>query len=403
MKILIVDDDKNRLSSLANHLISQNIAGRGEVIEVDCADAAKQEMKVSYFDVLILDVVLPKRSGESGDPKIGLALLGQLSRSAKLHKPEKIIGITAHLNDINTFKLEFDKYCLTVIEANPNLVGWRTNLVNSLSYTFNSKLARTISSNGIHALTIHGIRTFGAWQTRLKELVHRRISAVPFHSYKYGYFPTIAFFIPPFRNYEVTRLVKHLREIFESYDKNEFIIFSHSFGTYLITSALNRLSKEGNLPAITLVLSGSVLRRDFDWSSLQRSRVKIVNDCADGDYILWLSETLVFGVGMAGKSGFYGFQNQQMINRFFEGGHSTYFNGDTFMEKYWLPLFDTTQPILEVDARSPSTMMHEVLDKFAIAIGSFKRVIERLFNLICSNFLPLMIGLLCFSSSQHIN
>lgn len=386
MKILIVDDDSRRRESLVEYLVQHNVTTRDEIAEVDCADAAKIALSVSYFDVLVLDVVLPKRSKEVGDPKYGLALLGQITRSSRFHKPEKVIGITAHLDDIDTFRIEFNRHCLAVIEANPNTTAWKSDLVGSLSYTARSKLSRAVSASSVHALTVHGIRTFGAWQNRLRILVHQQVSPVPFHSYKYGYFSALAFFIPWIRSREVSRLEKHLRELFKENLGNDFIIFSHSFGTYLITHALQELSKDGSLPIKTLVFCGSVLRHDHNWSTLHRAGVRIVNDCADNDFVLWLSEMFVPGTGMAGKRGFYGFLNDRLTNRYFQGGHSTYFKGDRFMELYWLPLFDTNQLVAEMDCRQPSPIMHEFIDKIVSGIGAVKRSIGRGVDLLCTWF-----------------
>ncbi|WP_426114801.1 hypothetical protein [Massilia sp. PWRC2] len=363
MRIILVDDSEGRRKSLANFLVENRIVSEEEIAHADCIDAAKKLMRFQYFDVLILDVVLPKRRSESADPKNGLDMLGQLSRSTTYQKPEKIIGITAHVNDIGRFRIEFDKYCVAVVEANDVTVGWKTAVMNSIMYTSASKASRAVASNNIEVLTIHGICTFGDWQIRLEQLTRERIGKIYFHSYRYGYFPVLDFLIPQVRAYEARRLSHHMLELFESSPGKRFLVFSHSFGTYLLAQALLKLVGEGReIPIDSIVLSGSVLNEDWDWGFIRRKGVRIVNDCADKDYILYLSKIFVLGTGMAGKTGFYGFQDGMTLNRFFNGGHSSYFEGDEFMAKYWLPLFEIGSPPGVVDLRSPSTLRHGIFE-----------------------------------------
>lgn len=375
MKILLADDDHKRRLALFSHLVESNLAHACDIAEADSTDGAKKLLAASFFDVLILDVVLPKRTGDTPDQNHGLALLGQLTRTRTLNKPDKIIGITAYLDDIATYRQQFSEHCLTVIEANARSTGWRSKVVNALSYAESSRAERLIATSNLRAITIHGIRTFGEWQSKLKNVAHEKVGEIPFHDYKYGYFSTAAFLLPFMRKREVARLTKHLKSLFAKYPDSKFIIFSHSCGTYLIANALRDLTKEGNkVPLKMLVLAGSVLSRKFNWSWMSAINARLVNDCADEDRILWLSEAAVLGVGMAGKTGFCGFQDHWITNRYFSGGHSSYFEGD-FMERYWVPLFTCEGDVLSVDVRNSSTFMHEIVEKLVYFCGAIKPLI----------------------------
>ncbi|MNX76517.1 hypothetical protein D3C86_1080280 [compost metagenome] len=104
--------------------------------------------------------------------------------------------------------------------------------------------------------------------------------------------------------------------------------------------------KPQELPEIGyVILSGSVLKSNFDWSSLLDSGKvgTVVNDCGVNDNILLLSQIGVLFTGMAGRVGFYGFTHARLVNRFFPGGHSHYFepldhDPDAFMRRQWVPL-----------------------------------------------------------------
>lgn len=387
MKILIVDDSNLRAERLLCHLIERGVCTKSDVEIADCVVQAKAALEAAYFDALVLDVVLPNRAGERADPKWGLGLLNQLARSPRFRKPEKIIGLTAHVSDIAAFKAEFEKHCLTVIEADISTSQWKETVVNSLDYTASSKLARCVSENNINVLTVHGIRTFGEWQNRFHNIVKRRFDGVSVSSYRYGYFSAIAFMVPFFRKHEVDRLASHLRTVFEKSPDQDFYVFCHSFGTFLVSNAIKKLVGDGyKIPIKLLVLSGSVLPERFDWGFFFRvTKAKVVNDCADQDYVLWLSKALTLGTGMAGKTGFLGMENDRLINRYFVGGHSSYFDGNEFMERYWLPLLMEGERPSAIDCRKPSPIIHGFFEKIVCGLGRIKPIIY-LFALIFGAF-----------------
>lgn len=379
MRILIVDDDKKRSVSLIDFIADSGISDRQNIETAECLDAARELLRRSYFDVLILDVVLPKRTNSKPDANEGLKVLRLLSHSSHYNKPERIIGITAHIDDISQFRMEFDKYCLAIVEAHPTTIAWKSKITGALTYTSASKMKRSVKNNNLHIITIHGIRTFGGWQKRLQLIVNRTCGDIPCHSYKYGVFSLVAFFFPALRNRETKRLTKHLQSLFENNLNASFIIFSHSFGTYLTAESISELMNTNKfnkyLPVKTIVLSGSVLPQSFDWMKFREFGIRVVNDCADNDYVLYLSQAFIWGTGMAGKCGFYGFQDNLTTNRFFTGGHSSYFDGDDFMTEHWVPLLETDATVDEVDLRSHSFIKHHVIDKIFVVFGKIKHFV----------------------------
>ena len=145
MKILIVDDDRVRGEKLTLHLIEKGVISQADVATATCAIEAKKLLQAAYYDVLILDVVLPLRDKEKCDASIGIAFLQQITEISQYKKPARIIGITAHVTDIATFKAEFEKYCLTVIEASPRSSVWKDKCAEAISYLSASQLGRSVT------------------------------------------------------------------------------------------------------------------------------------------------------------------------------------------------------------------------------------------------------------------
>jgi CheY-like chemotaxis protein len=378
MNLLIIDDDAARANSLRQHFVSRGFDEA--LIEIaDCADAGRALLRERYFDVLILDVVLPKRRLEGRQSAtVGLELLRQLGRSNVLRKPERIIGITAHSEDIASFREHFNELCHVIIEAPRNQVGWRDAIADSLTYTRSSKFSRRSNEGAIRIVTVHGIRTLGSWQARFQNLVARHTDRAEFYEYKYGYFSAIAFLLPPLRRREVARLRERLISFGVGDATTNTVVVCHSFGTYLVTSVLKGLLGDGiPLPPLTLVLCGSVLRADFDWSFLPQN-ARVINECGARDHVLLLSEAFAPSLGMAGRVGFHGFNGSRLLNRYYDGGHSLYFESDEFMDSSWIPLLaDDWHRPRHIDQRTGTSFITTMVQTLAVAIGRIKDLLFR--------------------------
>lgn len=385
MKVILVDDSPKRAESLRSWMSTVGVMHENITV-VDNTTEARSLISQQYYDVLLLDVVLPKRKKDKAAWSNGIDLLRYISTSNRVKKPEKIIGITAYSEDISSFKTKFEEYCLNVIEVKPDESDWKLKLSQAFAYTQSSKIARLRVDGDLVAITVHGIRTFGQWQERLKEIVQNEASYISFLSYKYGYFSVLFFVIPLFQRREITRLKVALKQMMASNEGKEFIIFSHSFGTYLVAHALQQLFDEGEALNIkTLVLSGSVLKATHDWSFIHKvPGLKLINECGSDDFILWLSEAFVPKTGMAGRSGFYGFSSEQFQNRYHKGGHSLYFNGEEFMKDKWLPLFMETPNTSSYESRGDLSIVANVIEQLSVLCGKFGIYILLLFVLLLS-------------------
>ncbi|MNN11307.1 hypothetical protein D3C81_1242610 [compost metagenome] len=328
-----------------------------------------------FFDVIILDVVLPNSGIDKPSSENGLTLLSQLSREARLKKPGQIIGITAHTDDIGSYRDQFEDLCSIVVEARAGTSAWRNKICNAINYAQSSQIARKANFARSAIFTIHGIRTHGEWQARLRSLVEQNTDQMDFHNYQYGYFSALSFMLPPLRDREVKRLVARLNPLTSSISDSHIYIFSHSFGTHLATKALEVLSGTIDKDVkVTLVLSGSVLSSNYDWTTLRSlHNLKIINECGTHDFVLWASNAFAPGLGMAGKVGFNGFNDAKFRNRYHRGGHSLYFAGDQFMNDNWIPLLADSDGT-PADLRNQVSWAHSIANSTVQLIGKFKNV-----------------------------
>ena len=225
-------------------------------------------------------------------------------------------------------------------------------------------------------ITVHGIRTFGDWQGRLKELLQpdggAQQSGIRVVNYRYGYFSIIAFMIP-FLRWLVTWRFRQavLKETEGRPARVDFV--AHSFGTHLVAWGLMGIPKHRRPNVHTIILAGSVLKVGFSWRVLLEDNkvYRIINECGTRDWVLVLNQLFVLFTGMAGRVGFNGMEDgDRFLNRYYAFGHSGYFEGshgescDEFMRQRWLPLVVSNSPPSPFDARRRPT----VLQGFTISL-----------------------------------
>ena len=128
-------------------------------------------------------------------------------------------------------------------------------------------------------------------------------------------------------------------------------IVAHSFGTHLVGWGLYGVEPDKRPKIHTIILAGSVLKAGFPWRDLLGVSVeRVVNDCGIHDGILLLNQLTVLFTGMAGREGFSGMTGNTFRNRYFEFGHSGYFQvkgrtTDAFMREKWISLLLTESRI----------------------------------------------------------
>ena len=180
-------------------------------------------------------------------------------------------------------------------------------------------------------VTLHGIRTRGQWQKQVTPYLARH-GLIPFHL-DYGFFGVLSFILPWTRANRVQWLRGELRDLMDRTGAKRVSVIAHSFGTWLALEALE--AENGNLRFDRVVLTGSIVRRDFPWAqTIRRKRwaQAVRNERAEADWVVRAAELFARLAGpiapRAGASGALGFDAAPGVvqQHTVAGGHSEVLN-----------------------------------------------------------------------------
>lgn len=343
IKILIVDDSTNRSNKLIKKIKELNNFPFCEIDYACFSNKAEELLSIKQYDLLVLDVVLPKKLRDTPTAKIGLNLLKNMNKtSSKLHLPRKIIGITGYIDDIKDFKEEFEIYTSNILEAKINKLKWIRTILNYIEPLLKSDISANNIEKDKLLITFHGIRTYAPWQEEIENLMGQKVNNFSYEQIKYAYYSIFLFILPFFRKQIINYLYNDFEKVLEKNKGKKIFIITHSFGTYVAVKLLEKSKVDVKIEA--LILAGSVLPNTYNLSSILGKNVKkIVNECARSDFTLIFNKLFVPSFSDAGRIGFVGRNNKfEILNRFHSGGHSVYFKNiyskDNIINTYWLPI-----------------------------------------------------------------
>jgi hypothetical protein len=164
--------------------------------------------------------------------------------------------------------------------------------------TFNPKLV----------MSVHGIRTEGAWQTVLADVLGQ--AGIATATCNYGYFSARQLLWPPARKRKVEefhtwyqqQVSDHKLDLDDPEQRPSIV--AHSFGTYMVGLCMRKYE---DVKFDKIILAGSILPRGFDWGRLfaRDQLALVINECGWQDLWSGIAGTTVRGTGSSGKHGFH--------------------------------------------------------------------------------------------------
>ncbi len=350
IKVLLVDDDESRASRIIQALHERHKLEAYQIEHVKSVQQARRSIRTVSYTVVFLDMALPNYDGDSEiDDWGGVRVLGDITKG-RGKKPSRIFGFTALDSNVESKQEEFQNIGFSLYYSPSSNLTWLKEIEPQLKYAFESHLGPVKVEKDLVLLTVHGIRTFGSWQERLFNYLKTENSSdnVEHLHFKYVNIDPFTFVFPRNRDKVIQKLSDGLRNWLRNNRATELVCVAHSFGTFVLVKALENQSAEDLANVNRIILSGSVLPEDYDFSSFrEKCDATIFNECAVQDMPLLLSKAFVSGTGMAGKVGFRGI-NERLHNRFYFGGHSMFFDEkEGVMQTRWIPILLGEEHVLE--------------------------------------------------------
>lgn len=179
---------------------------------------------------------------------------------------------------------------------------------------------------------IHGIRDQGYWTKkvarRLRLVANSDSYRVATETSSYGFFPMLSFLVPGARQEKVQWFMDKYTEAKARYPDANFHFIGHSYGTYLLTKALE------DYPAVTfknVLFAGSVVSQEFAWRKYVPDRIgQVYNFEATADWVVAFFPKAMQSVGIKdlGSAGHDGFVEAEVLTEnvrnhsYIIGGHS---------------------------------------------------------------------------------
>jgi len=256
-------------------------------------------------------------------------------------------------------------------------------------YTFHAVRTRDVR----WVLALHGMNTRGAWQEEFNWRVATTYGhSVPVAIYKYGLVRPGAI-----SRWYLRRLVQSvLEKLFRlnGLTKDSGLggppdVIAHSLGTWLIGHALIR---DSSLKIGRLILTGSILRPDFDWPSLiSNGQVQaVLNHYGTRDIWATAAHYVIPDSGPSGRIGFV--RSSPMVVQVQAEGfaHSDFFNDDNLpriFENIWRPFLTAPQADL-------SSLSNHKVTTWSEAIWPFRATLLPLI-LLSIWWLSMLVGIFC--------
>jgi pimeloyl-ACP methyl ester carboxylesterase len=231
-------------------------------------------------------------------------------------------------------------------------------------YVLEPESANPVLANDKVVMSLHGIRTRGAWQKTISSQLG--YAGFIYQPLDFGFFRAVKLLVPSYRTKQVEWFLDEYTRAGQQGEKKISVI-AHSFGTYVVAGALDKYAE---VKLESVIFCGSIVRRNFEWSRMIPDQVgRVLNDCGKRDIWVRLAEWLIADAGPSGARGFTddasGHVQQQIRPKF---RHSDYFYSLNY-QKTWIPFLKGEALALGAEGETPFRNWRFLLVKVAVALA----------------------------------
>ena len=134
IKILIVEDEGEKLRVVSDLLLKSPGIGYENITICSDVHSAKVKIKDQKFDLMILDINLPKRPDKAPEINAGIDVLDFIKRDSRAIAPNYIIGLSAYSESALAASHEFTSALWKMIYFSHTDNGWEEPLTQAVSF-----------------------------------------------------------------------------------------------------------------------------------------------------------------------------------------------------------------------------------------------------------------------------
>lgn len=139
ISIIIVDDDNNKIKLICRELARYGIK-EDDICAVNNLADARIKLMDNYYDLLLLDIIIPPRDNTRESPEHGVEFLRQIIDDELIPSPGNIIGITADSEANNNSQSEFRRMTTQILYIDPIEDDWKNSLKQLVARIRSSKI-----------------------------------------------------------------------------------------------------------------------------------------------------------------------------------------------------------------------------------------------------------------------
>ncbi|QCL76471.1 MULTISPECIES: response regulator [Agrobacterium] len=149
MRILIVEDQAEKFGRVHTVLTQSGIL-KTDIVHAIALTQAYDYLCQDQFDLMLLDVNIPRRLGEIPVRGGGIELLRELARESELKRPNYIVGLTAFEDVVEEFGPAFQDQLWSLVQYSESSDRWVSQLLVKVAYIEAVKRSRNFSDGETH-------------------------------------------------------------------------------------------------------------------------------------------------------------------------------------------------------------------------------------------------------------
>ena len=140
IKILILDDSDRKIDKIKQILVEGCDLHENDIEVAKSVANGRKAISKDYFDLVLLDLVLPLFENEEPQEEGGLSFIREImSADGRVKVPTQIIGLTEKANAYNKEKEEFQSLLFNVIQCKQGDAEWINQLKYAVNYSIKCK------------------------------------------------------------------------------------------------------------------------------------------------------------------------------------------------------------------------------------------------------------------------